>query len=73
LEKARIAKEEMSSKKMDRNETSTVGYCDLNCIHCYEEFLDGDGEIVGNFTMEWIVEYRRTLESSIYFGSFCKY
>lgn len=63
----------MSSKKMGRNETSTVGYCDLNCIPCYEEFLDGDGVIVGNFTMGQIVEYYCTLGHPIVFGSFCKY
>lgn len=63
----------MSSKKMDGNETGTGEYCDLNCIHCYEEFLDGYGAIIDNFTMGQIVKYYCTLGHPIVFGSFCRY
>ena len=62
----------MNSKKMDWNETGTGEYCDLNCIHCYEEFLDSDGEITGNFTADGNVEYYCTLNHDINFGNFCE-
>ncbi|WP_458405222.1 zinc-ribbon domain-containing protein [Methanobrevibacter sp.] len=54
------------------NEMSHGGYCDLNCIHCREEFLDSEGAIVGDFTSEGIVEYYCNLGHSISYGSFCK-
>lgn len=54
------------------NEKNPGNYCNLNCIHCREEFLDSAGEIVGDFTSEGIVEYYCTLGHSISYGSFCK-
>lgn len=68
-ENSRIAKEkEMNSKK-----TGNGGYCGFDCIHCYEEYLDDDGVIVGDFTPTGIYEYYCTLGHPINFGSFCKY
>ncbi|WP_298501214.1 zinc ribbon domain-containing protein [uncultured Methanobrevibacter sp.] len=66
-EKARITKE------MENNEMKSGGYCSLNCRHCYEEFLDRGGGIVGDFDSEGYVEYYCRLGHSISFGSFCKY
>lgn len=54
------------------NEINPGNYCNLNCIHCREEFLDSGGEIVGDFTSDGIVEYYCNLGHSISYGSFCK-
>lgn len=47
------------------------GYCDLNCIHCREEFLDSEGDITGDYS-GGEVEYYCNLEHSLSYGSFCK-
>ena len=72
-EKSRIPKEkEMTSEKVEKNERSSGGYCDLSCIHCYEEFLDSDGEIVGDFDSGGIYEYYCNLGYPVSYGSFCE-
>lgn len=72
-EKARITKEkETSSYKITENEMTHGGYCNLSCIHCYEEFLDSGGEIVGDFTGDGIYEYYCNLGHTVYYGSFCE-
>ena len=71
--KVRTTKEkEIASKKIENNETSNGGYCDLSCMHCFEEFLDSCGGIVGDFDSEGYVEYYCNLGHSISYGSFCK-
>ena len=72
-EKARITKEkEMISREIEKNKKIRGGYCGLGCRHCYEEFLDSGGGIVGDFDSEGYVEYYCNLGHSIAFGSFCK-
>ncbi|WP_296890794.1 hypothetical protein [uncultured Methanobrevibacter sp.] len=44
----------------------------MNCIHCYEEFLDSDGEISGDYSGDGEVEYYCNLGHSMSYGSFCK-
>lgn len=71
--KARIKKErEIHSIKIEKNEAVHGGYCDLNCRHCYEEFMDEWGGIVGDFDSEGYVEYYCYLGHPLSFGSFCK-
>ena len=71
--KAIITKEnKMNSKKTEENEIANGGYCDLNCIHCYEEFLDSGGGIVGDYDSEGNVEYYCNLGHSVSYGSFCE-
>ena len=72
-EKARIAKEkEMSSKKIEKDELTNGGYCNLGCRHCFEEFLDSSGGIVGDFTAEGYVEYYCNLGHTAHPGRFCE-
>ena len=71
LEKARITEEkEMNRKNME--DTVHKSYCSLNCRHCYEEFLDSGGGIVGDFDNDGYFEYYCRLGHSVSFGSFCK-
>ena len=71
--KARIAKEkEVTAKKTEENTMIHGGYCSLNCRHCYEEFLDSGGGIVGDFDIEGNVEYYCRLGHPISYGSFCE-
>ena len=70
--KARIAKEREMNRKIEVNKRTNGGYCDLNCRHCYEEFIDGGGSIVGDFDSEGYVDYYCHLGHSISFGSFCE-
>ena len=70
--KAKIAKEKMSSKKIEKNEIAHGNYCNLNCRHCYEEFMDSGGGIVGDFDSEGYVEYYCRLGHSLSFGRFCE-
>jgi hypothetical protein len=44
----------------------------LNCRHCYEEFIDSGGGIVGDFDSEGYVEYYCRLGHPISFGRFCE-
>ncbi len=71
--KARIAEEqERRRKELEWIEINGGGYCSLSCRHCYEEFLDSGGGIVGDFDSEGYVEYYCHLGHSISFGSLCK-
>ena len=71
--KIRIAKEkEMNRKKIEENEMIYGNYCSLSCKHCYEEFIDGGGAIVGDFDSEGYVEYYCHLGHTIAYGSFCE-
>ena len=69
--KAKIAKEKMSSKKIEKNKIAQGDYCNLNCRHCCEEFLDSGGGIVGDFDDGGYVEYYCRLGHSLSFGRFC--
>ena len=71
--KAKITKEkEITHQEISKNEMSNGGYCSLNCRHCYEEFFDGGGGIVGDFDSEGYTEYYCRLGHSIVHGRFCK-
>ena len=70
--KDRIAKEKAITSKIEKIETVYGNYCDFNCRHCYEEFLDSSGGIVGDFDSEGYVEYYCQLGHSVSFGSFCE-
>ena len=59
-------------KKTEKTKTVRGGHCNLNCRHCYEEFLDSGGGIVGDFDSEGYTEYYCHLGHSISFGSFCE-
>lgn len=73
LEKIRIEKEkEMPSEIIENNEIFQGNYCSLSCRHCYEEFLDSGGGIVGDFDSEGCVEYYCQLGHRVSFGSFCE-
>ena len=67
-----IITKEMMSKKIEKNETVNRSYCNLNCRHCYEEFIDSGGGIVGDFDSEGYVEYYCRLGHPISFGRFCE-
>ena len=71
LKKAKKEQKEVS-KKIEKNEPVHGGYCNLNCRHCYEEFMDSGGGIVGDFDSEGYVEYYCGLGHSLSYGSFCK-
>lgn len=69
----RTAKEkETTNRKIENNKKNNGGYCDLSCIHCFEEFLDSGGGIVGDFDAEGYYEYYCNLGHPISYGSFCK-
>ena len=70
-EKTRITKETINAE-IEEKEMRPGNYCDLNCIHCYEEFLDSSGEIEGDFTSDGNVEYYCNLGHPVYYGSFCE-
>ena len=70
-EKSRLT-EEIRSKKIEEKEIINRNYCSLSCKHCYEEFLDSGGGIVGDFDSEGYTEYYCHLGHRISFGSFCK-
>ena len=75
IEKARIVREkEMSRKKIQENKITYGGYCGLGCRHCYEEFLDSGGGIVGDFDSDGCVEYYcNLLGRYVDYGRFCEY
>ena len=54
-------------------ENGEGGYCSLSCAYCYEEYFDGSGSIVGDFTSEGYAEYRCSLGHSASQGEFCEY
>ena len=60
-------KRETGSRKVENN----GGYCSFNCIHYCEEFLGSEGEIVGDFTSDGVVDYYCNLGHSLTYGSFC--
>ena len=66
--KTRITKD-VNSAKIKR---TRGGNCSLNCRHCYEEFLDSGGGIVGDFDSEGYVEYYCHLGHPISYGRFCE-
>ena len=71
--KAKITKEkEITYQKISKNEMRNGGYCSLNCRHCYEEFFDGGGGIVGDFDSAGYTEYYCHLGHSVVYGRFCE-
>lgn len=75
LKKSEIAKEkenEMKSEKIKVNQNRSGGYCSLNCRHCYEEFLDSGGAIIGDFSSDGLVEYYCRLRHPIAWGRYCE-
>lgn len=72
-EKARIAeKKERKRKELEWIEIHGGGYCSLNCVHCYEEFFDSHGAIIGNFEDYGYSEYYCSLGHHVSFGSLCE-
>ena len=67
----RITKEKEMNSKIE-NKTVGGNYCDLKCRHCYEEFMDSGGGIVGDFDSEGYTEYYCHLGHSLSFGKFCE-
>ncbi len=70
--KAKAKEREMKNRKIERNERVRGGYCSLNCRHCYEEFFDSGGGIVGDFDSGGYSEYYCRLGHRISYGSFCE-
>ncbi|WP_407422323.1 zinc ribbon domain-containing protein [Methanobrevibacter sp.] len=68
-EKAKIPKE---NEMTGRDEPDYGGYCSLRCRHCYEEYLDSMGGIVGDFDAGGSYEYYCTLGHHVSFGRFCE-
>lgn len=72
-EKSKLVKEkERNSSKIEETEMSYGGYCDFNCIHCYEEILDSGGGVVADYTGDGMVEYYCNLGHTISDGRFCE-
>lgn len=71
--KARIAKANQMNRRVQANERKRGGYCGWGCQHCYEEFLDSAGGIVGDFDEGGYVEYYCHLGHPIAFGRYCEY
>ena len=61
-EKARMAKEAEEQQRIKKG-----------CQHCYEEFLDSAGGIVGDFDEGGYVEYYCNLGHPLAFGRYCEY
>lgn len=73
VEKIEIPKEkEMIPEEINQNEIINGGYCSLNCIHCYEEYLDSYGSIEGDFDSGGSFEYYCNLGYYVSFGRFCE-
>lgn len=72
-EKARIAKEkEMRSKKINENRTHG-GYCSWDCQYCYEEILDSNGGIIGDYSEDMSgTYYYCSLGHDFVDGRFCE-
>ncbi|WP_407377070.1 zinc-ribbon domain-containing protein [Methanobrevibacter sp.] len=60
------------SKKEKENKPTSGGYCSFGCMHCYEEFFDGGGAIVGDFDGDGYVEYYCRLGHNLAFGRYCE-
>lgn len=73
VKKAKVTTEPKTVHETVQRETSRGGYCDLGCRHCYEEFLDSYGGIVGDFDDGGYVEYYCALGHQMAFGRFCEY
>lgn len=71
--KPEMAKKDMNTVKIQKNEVKDGGRCSLSCIHCHEEFLSSSGEIEGDFCSDGIVEYYCSLGHSVALGNYCKY
>lgn len=67
-----IKVKEKSNKEIEKNKVNHGGYCGLSCRHCYEEFLDSGGGIVGDFDSDGYVEYYCHLGHSVVYGRFCE-
>ena len=59
---------ETERRKVEKN----GGYCSFNCIHYCEEFLGSEGEIVGDFTSDGVVDHYCNLGHNKAYGSFCQ-
>nr|WP_295001674.1 zinc ribbon domain-containing protein [uncultured Methanobrevibacter sp.] len=68
-----MTKKPKNTHKTVQSEPDYGGYCSFNCRHCYEEFLDSYGGIVGDFDAGGYVEYYCRLGHQVSFGSFCEY
>lgn len=55
-----------------QRKASRGGYCDIRCRHCYEELLDSDGGIAGDYVDGGMYEYYCSLGHPLSYGSFCK-
>ena len=71
--KARIAEANQRNRRVQMNERKRGGYCGWGCQHCYEEFLDSAGGIVGDFDEGGYVEYYCRLGHPLAFGRYCEY
>lgn len=67
-----VKKPEIKNQKIEENKRSHGGYCSLSCRHCYEEFLDSGGGIVGDFDSGGYVEYYCALGHPRNIGMFCE-
>ncbi|WP_405268124.1 zinc-ribbon domain-containing protein [Methanobrevibacter sp.] len=66
----RLVNREMHRRKMEENESGR--YCDFGCRYFYEEFLDENGGVVGDFDSGGAgVDYYCKLGYSV--GGFCEY
>lgn len=66
----RLERERRERKRRERK-SSKGGWCDMYCRHCYEEIIDSDGSITGDYTDGGYVEYYCSLGYST--GGFCKH
>lgn len=68
-----IQRRERERYERERRErkSSKGGWCGLSCRHCYEEILDSDGSIIGDYTDGCNVEYYCSLGYST--GGFCEH
>lgn len=66
-------KKAVSNEKIEKPKMAHGGYCSLSCRHCYEEFFDSGGGIVGDFDSGGYYEYYCRLGHPVAIGSFCEY
>lgn len=66
----------VASKTVERQHKRVAnqkgGYCGLSCRHCYEEFFDSGGGIVGDFDSGGYTEYYCHLGHPICNGRYCE-
>ncbi|AMD17197.1 hypothetical protein TL18_03660 [Methanobrevibacter sp. YE315] len=67
----KVKKEPVIAKEKEIEMTHR-NYCDLNCIHCHEEFLDSEGSIIGDYTDGGMFDYYCDLGHQVAHGRFCK-